>query len=128
MFSKTQSKRLQKLQTRTAKIIMNRSNDVHHSVVLQALGWKTLDAERKKTKAKMMHKISFNKGSQSLTNLLTYTDEVTSYNLRNISSSLCLLHSLNQVLYILKLQIDHHLMHYLTNRFCFSVRLYCISI
>ena len=30
---------------------MNMSNDVHHSVVLQALGWKTLEAERKKAKA-----------------------------------------------------------------------------
>ena len=31
-------------------------------------------------------------GPQSLTNLFTYKDEVTSYNLRNISSSLCLPH------------------------------------
>ena len=68
------------------------SNDVHHSVVLQALGWKTLEAERKKAKAKMMYKLLNNMGPQSLTNLFTYKDEVTSYNLRNISSSLCLPH------------------------------------
>ena len=88
VFGETQSKRLHKLQNRAARIIMNMSNDVHHSVVLQALGWKTLEAERKKAKAKMMYKLLNNMGPQSLTNLFTYKDEVTSYNLRNISSSL----------------------------------------
>ena len=92
VFGETQSKRLQKLQNRAARIIMNMSNDVHHSVVLQALGWKTLEAERKKAKAKMMYKLLNNMGPQSLTNLFTYKDEVTSYNLQNISSSLCLPH------------------------------------
>ena len=92
VFEETQSKRLQKLQNRAARIIMNMSNDVHHSVVLQALGWKTLEAERKKAKAKMMYKLLNNMGPQSLTNLFTYKDEVTSYKLRNISSSLCLPH------------------------------------
>ena len=92
VFGETQSKRLQKLQNRAARIIMNMSNDVHHSVVLQALGWKTLEAGREKAKAKMMYKLLNNMGPQSLTNLFTYKDEVTSYNLRNISSSLCLPH------------------------------------
>ena len=95
VFGETQSKRLQKLQklqNRAARIIMNMSNDVHHSVVLQALGWKTLEAEREKAKAKMMYKLLNNMVPQSLTNLFTYKDEVTSYNLRNISSSLCLPH------------------------------------
>ena len=92
MFGETQSKRLQKLQNRAARIIMNMSNDVHHSVALHALGWKTLEAERKKAKAKMMYKLLNNMGSQSLTNLFTYKDEATSYNLRNISTSLCLPH------------------------------------
>ena len=32
VFGETQSKRLQKLQNRAARIIMNMSNDVHHSV------------------------------------------------------------------------------------------------
>ena len=39
-----------------------------------------------------MYKLLNNMGPQSLTNLFTYKDEVTSYNLRNISSSLCLPH------------------------------------
>ncbi len=54
------------------------------------LGWKTLKTERKKAKAKMMYKLLNNMGPQSLTNLFTYKGEMTSYNLRNISSTLCL--------------------------------------
>ncbi len=56
VFGETQSKRLQKLQNRAARIILNVSNDTDHSVALQALGWKTLKVERKKAKAKMMYK------------------------------------------------------------------------
>ena len=48
VFGETQSKRLQKLQNRAARIIMNMSNDIDHSVALQALGWKPLKTERKK--------------------------------------------------------------------------------
>ena len=54
VFGERQSKRLQKLQNRAARIIMNMSNDVQQTVVLHASGWKTLEAERKKAKAKMM--------------------------------------------------------------------------
>ena len=90
MFGETQSKRLQKLQNRAARIIMNMSNDTDHSVALQALGWKTLKVERRKAKAKMMYKLLNNMGPQSLTNLFTYKSEMTSYNLRNVSSTLCL--------------------------------------
>ena len=50
-------------------------------LVLHALGWKTLEAERKKAKAKMMYKLLNNMGPQSLTKLFTYKDGVTSYNL-----------------------------------------------
>ena len=47
VFSETQSKRLQKLQNRAVRIIMNMSNDTDHSVALKALGWETLKVERK---------------------------------------------------------------------------------
>jgi hypothetical protein len=90
VFGKTQSKRLQKLQNRASRIIMNMINDTDHSVALQALGWKTLRVERKKAKAKLMYKLLNNMGPQSLTNLFTYKSEMTSYNLRNVSSTLCL--------------------------------------
>ena len=36
------TERLQKLQNRAARIIMNMCNDIDHSVALQALGWKPL--------------------------------------------------------------------------------------
>ena len=69
---------------------MNMSNDIDHSVALQALGWKPLKTERKKSKAKIMYKLLNKMGPKSLTNLFTYKSEVTNYKLRNISSSLCL--------------------------------------
>ena len=90
VFGETQSKRLQKLQNRAARIILNMSNDIDHSVALQALGWKPLKTERKKSKAKIMYKLLNKMGPKSLSNLFTYKDEVTNYKLRNISSSLCL--------------------------------------
>ena len=89
-FGETQSKRLQKLQNRAARIIMNMSNDIDHSVALQALSWVPLKTERKKVKSKMMYKLLNNMGPESLTNLFTYKREMTNYNLRNISSSLSL--------------------------------------
>jgi hypothetical protein len=66
------------------------SNDIDHSVALQALGWKPLKTERKKSKAKIMYKLLNKMGPKSFTNLFTYKGEVTNYKLRNISSSLCL--------------------------------------
>ena len=90
VFGKTQFDSLQKLQNRAARVIMNMTNDVDHSIALQVLGWKTLEVERKKAKAKMMYKLLDNMGPESLTNLFTYKDNMTNYNLRNISNSLCL--------------------------------------
>ena len=90
VFGETESKRLQKLQNRAARIILNMSNDIDHSVALQALGWKPLKTERKKSKAKIMYKLLNKMGPKSLSNLFTYKGEVTNYKLRNISSSPCL--------------------------------------
>ena len=90
LFGETQSKRLQKLQNRAARIILNLSNDVHHTIALHALGWEPLQTERKKAKAKMMHKVLNKTGPKSLTNLFSYKSEKTNYHLRHISSSLCL--------------------------------------
>ena len=69
MFGETQSKRLQKLQNRAARIIRNMSNDVDHSIALHALGWQPLKAERKKAKARMMYKALNKMGPKSLTSL-----------------------------------------------------------
>ena len=90
VFGETQSKRFQKLQNRAARIILNLSNDVHHTIALHALGWEPLQTERKKAKAKMMYKVLNKTGPKSLTNLFSYKSEKTNYPLRDISSSLCL--------------------------------------
>ena len=86
----TQSKRLQKLQNRAAKIILNISNDVDHTIALHALGWEPLQTERKKAKAKMMYKLLNKMGPESLANLFSYNSEKTYYHFRNVSSGLCL--------------------------------------
>ena len=69
---------------------MNMSNDVAHTVALQALGWGPLKLMIKKAKAKLMYKTLNKMGPESLTNLFTYKSEVTNHRLRGISSGLCL--------------------------------------
>jgi hypothetical protein len=68
VFGETQSKRLQKLQNRAARIILNISNDVDYTIALRTqLGWEPLQTERKKTKARMMYKLLNKMGPKSLT-------------------------------------------------------------
>ena len=50
-FSEVQSKRLQKLQIRAARIISAMSNDVHNSIALRALGLEPLDIMKKKVQS-----------------------------------------------------------------------------
>jgi hypothetical protein len=58
VFGETQSKRLQKLQNRAARVIGSVPNDVDQQTVLDLLGWKTLKEQRLKTKAKTMFKVA----------------------------------------------------------------------
>ena len=58
-------------------MITNMTNDVDHSLALQALGWKTLKVERKKAKGKMICKLLNSMGPQSLTNLCNYKGDMT---------------------------------------------------
>ena len=69
VFGEIQSRGLQKLQNRAARIISSMSNDVDHSVALHVLGWEPLDTTRKKAKARMMYKTLNNIGPESLTKL-----------------------------------------------------------
>ena len=48
VFGETQSKRLQKLQNRAARIITNLSNDVDHSIALREICWKPIKADMNK--------------------------------------------------------------------------------
>ena len=51
----TQSQRLQKLQNRCARIIMDMGNEVNAQIALNSLGWETLKVQRTKAKAKLMY-------------------------------------------------------------------------
>ncbi len=66
VLGETQSKRLQKLQNRAARIIMNMSNDIDYSSALHALSWEPLKLMRKKAKAKLMYKTLNKMGPESL--------------------------------------------------------------
>ena len=88
VFGESQSKRLQKLHNRSARVIMNMNNDVDYTIALNSLGWETLEVQRKKAKAKLMFKLLNNLGPKSLTKLFTKKCEVTKYDLRNSSISL----------------------------------------
>ena len=48
VFGENQSKRLQKLQNRAVRIVLDASNDVNHTIALRTLGWEPLSMERKK--------------------------------------------------------------------------------
>ena len=86
VFGESQSKRLQKLQNRAARNILNMSNDVNHSIALRTLGWEPLKNERKKAKAKIMNKVLNKMGPKSLANIFSYKSEKINYDLRDISS------------------------------------------
>ena len=89
-FGETQSKRLQKLQNRSARIITNMSNDVDHSIALHALNWEPLKVQRKRANSKMMFKILNNMGPKCLSNLFTFRSDVSDYDLRDTSLKLSL--------------------------------------
>ena len=82
------SKRLQKLQNRAARVIMNMDNDVHHLEALSALNWDTLEIQRLKTKAKSMYKVLNDQAPVSLKSLFIKKSEITDYNLRGSTTSL----------------------------------------
>jgi hypothetical protein len=59
VFGETQSKRLQKLQNRAARVITSMTNNIDHSIALHALGWEALKLMREKAKAKAKAKIMY---------------------------------------------------------------------
>ena len=88
VFGETQSKRLQKLQNRAARVIASVPNDVDQQTVLDLLGWKTLKKQRLKTKAKTMFKILHNMGPNCLKDLFIFKNETLNHNLRDSSTAL----------------------------------------
>jgi hypothetical protein len=53
VFGEMQSKRLQKLQNRAARVIMDMNNDINHSIALHALGWEHSKQKRRKLRQKL---------------------------------------------------------------------------
>ena len=79
--------RLQKLQNRAARVIMNFSN-ISGPEAIKALGWENLETRRAKSKAKTMYKVLNNLAPSSLEELFERKRNITKYDLRGSSTSL----------------------------------------
>ena len=80
--------RLQKLQNRAARVIMNFRNDIPGPEALNALGWENLVTRRAKTKAKTMFKVLNELAPSPLEKLFEHKRNITQYNLSGSSTSL----------------------------------------
>ena len=95
MLGKTLSDRLQKLQNRAARIIMNFKNESGQSLLARnSLDWTNLEERRAQIKAKLMYKSINNLAPERLSNLFQNlfqnSNKVYDYDLRGSSSRLCL--------------------------------------
>ena len=82
------SKRVQKLQNGSARLIMNLSNDTPVIEALNALRWETLETQRAKSEAKQMYKVINGLAPNCLADLFSSKKRTTHYNLRDASTSL----------------------------------------
>ena len=79
------SERLQKLQNRAARLIMNLNNEHGQSALaraLNSLGWKLLEERRVEMKARIMYKTVNKLAPSRLCDLFQNVNETTNYNLR----------------------------------------------
>ena len=91
VIGKTLSDRLQKLQNRAARIIMNFKNESGQSLLARnSLGWITLEERRAQMKARLVYK-SINKlAPQRLSNFFQNSNTMYDYDLRGSSTRFCL--------------------------------------
>jgi hypothetical protein len=84
------SSRLQKLQNRAARIIMNLRYNTPGIEAINALaiGWEPLETGRAKSKVKQMYKVLNDLAPSSLTALFVRKRNITEYDLRGSSTSL----------------------------------------
>ena len=82
------SNRLQKLQNRAARIIMNLGYNTPGIEAINALGWEPLETRRAKSKVKQMYKVLNDLAPSSLTTLFVRKRNITEYDLRGSSTSL----------------------------------------
>ena len=80
--------RLQKLQNRAARIIMNLRYNTPAIEAINALGWESLEIRRAKSKVKRMYKFLNDLAPSSLATLLVRKRNITEYDLRGCSTSL----------------------------------------
>ena len=91
VLGKTLSDRLQKLQDRAARIIMNFKNESRQSLLARnSLGWINLEERRVHIKAKLMYKSINNLAPERLSNLFQNSNTIYDYDLRGSSTRLCL--------------------------------------
>ena len=85
------SDRLQKLQNRAARLIMNLKNEHGQSVIArQSLGLITLKERRSQMKAKLMYKTVNGLAPQRLCEIFKNSNEIHNYNLRGSLTKLCI--------------------------------------
>jgi hypothetical protein len=82
------SSRLQKLQNRAARIIMNLRYNTPGIEAINALGWEPLETRRAKSKVKQMYKVLNDLAPSSLATLFVRKRNITEYDLRGSSTSL----------------------------------------
>ena len=88
---KTLQHKLQKFQSRAARVITGASYDIRSTDVLDALGWQTLDVKRLENKLIMMYKILNNHTAPNLNECFCKRNTIQSnYNLRSSDTDLCL--------------------------------------
>ena len=80
--------RLQKLQKRAARIIMNLRYNTPGIEAINALGWEPLETRRAKSKVKQMYKVLNDLAPSSLATLFVRKRNITEYDLRGSSTSL----------------------------------------
>ena len=82
------SNRLQKLQNRAARIIMNLRYNTPGIEAINALGWEPLETRRAKSKVKQMYKVLNDLAPSSLATLFVRKRNITEYDLRGSFTSL----------------------------------------
>ena len=81
--------RLQKLQNRAARLIMNFKNEHGQSILARAsLGWTSLEERRTVMKARLMYKTLNQLAPQRLCNIFQLSETVNNYNIRGSSTGL----------------------------------------
>ena len=87
------SERLQKLQNRSARLIMNLKNEHGQSVLARnslGLGWKSLEERRVEMKARIMYKTVNMLAANRFSDLFQNVNKITDYNLRGSSTRVCI--------------------------------------